>query len=100
MGIRFSKSISLSKLFRVTISKGGFSASVGVPGYRKTISKKGVTTTWTLPRTGLSYRTYARQKAKPNPTIAKGPTLHRIRYFGVLTAVLACALIFWKFHGY
>jgi Protein of unknown function (DUF4236) len=53
MGFRFSKSKSFGKIFRLTVSKGGVSASVGVPGYRKTFSKRGVTTTVSVPHTGL-----------------------------------------------
>jgi hypothetical protein len=57
MGFRFSKSKSFGKIFRVTVSKGGVSASVGVPGYRKTLTKRGVTTTLSIPHTGLSHTT-------------------------------------------
>jgi Protein of unknown function (DUF4236) len=57
MGFRFSKSKSFGKIFRITLSKGGVSASVGVPGYRKTFSKRGVTTTVSIPHTGLSHST-------------------------------------------
>ena len=56
MGIRFSKSIKISKFLRLNISKSGIGFSVGNKIFRIGISPKGILRkTITLPKTGLSY---------------------------------------------
>ncbi|MBQ9245787.1 DUF4236 domain-containing protein [bacterium] len=56
MGLRFRKSISIGKLFRVNFSKSGIGYSFGIPGARISRSAKGdVKTTYSIPGTGISY---------------------------------------------
>lgn len=65
MGFRFRKSIKYGP-FRITATKSGISASVGVKGARisKTASGK-TTTTLSIPGTGISYvSTFGKKKTK------------------------------------
>ena len=56
MGLNFRKSIQLIPGVKLNLSKSGASISAGVPGFRKSINTKGqVTTTASLPGTGLYY---------------------------------------------
>ena len=56
MGIRFRKSISFGKFFRLNLSKSGVSLGVGPPGLNVNIGPRGVRQTVGLPGTGLSYQ--------------------------------------------
>ena len=56
MGIRFRKSISFGKFFRLNLSKSGVSLGVGPPGLNMNIGPRGVRQTIGLPGTGLSYQ--------------------------------------------
>ena len=42
MGLRFRKSLKLSKFLRINLSKSGISLSGGLPGARASINNKGV----------------------------------------------------------
>ena len=56
MGLRFRKSISIGKFFRINFSKSGIGYSFGIPGARISRSAKGDTkTTYSIPGTGISY---------------------------------------------
>ena len=56
MGLRFRKSISIGKFFRINFSKSGIGYSFGIPGARISRSAKGETkTTYSIPGTGISY---------------------------------------------
>lgn len=56
MGFRYRKSINLGGGVHLNLSKSGVGASVGVRGFRHTLSPRGYTrTTTSLPGTGLSY---------------------------------------------
>lgn len=58
MGLRFRKSISIIPGVKVDFGKTGMSVSAGVPGFSKTVHTSGrVTTSVSLPGTGLSYVT-------------------------------------------
>lgn len=58
MGFRFHKSIRLGNGARLNLSRGGFGVSFGVPGLRYSVHSSGRrTTSASLPRTGVSYRT-------------------------------------------
>jgi len=64
MGFRFRKSFG-NRFFKTTISKSGISYSAGVPGFRKTKLANGKTrTTYSIPKTGLSYVTDEKQNNK------------------------------------
>ena len=66
MGLNFRKSITVGKFFRINLSKSGVSYSVGIPGYRKTVTSKGdLRTTVSIPGTGISHTT----TQKPPATI-------------------------------
>ncbi len=56
MGIRFRKSISLGKFFRLNLSKSGVSFGVGPPGLNVNIGPRGVRQTVGLPGTGVYYQ--------------------------------------------
>ncbi|HAH97674.1 MAG TPA: hypothetical protein DF292_11985 [Firmicutes bacterium] len=54
MALRFRKSFSLGKLFKVNLSKSGIGVSAGVPGFRMSLSPKGkVRRTVSIPGTGI-----------------------------------------------
>lgn len=55
MGLRFRKSINLG-IFRINFSKTGLGFSLGIPGFRKTLTaNKKVRTTFNIPGTGISW---------------------------------------------
>lgn len=57
MGFYYRKSVSLGP-FRVNVSKSGVGVSAGTKGFRTGVSAKGRRyTTFSLPGTGLGYRT-------------------------------------------
>ncbi len=57
MGFYYRKSIGVGP-FRVNVSKSGVGYSVGGPGFRTGVSSRGKKyTTFSLPGTGLGYRT-------------------------------------------
>lgn len=56
MGLRFRKSISFGKFFRLNLSKSGVSLGVGPRGLNINIGPRGVRQTVGLPGTGLYYQ--------------------------------------------
>jgi hypothetical protein len=61
MGFSYRKSIRLGP-FRVNLSKSGVGGSIGTRGVRTTVTPSGRRyTTFSLPGTGLSYRTDGKQ---------------------------------------
>ena len=56
MGLRFRKSISFGKFFRLNLSKSGVSMGVGPPGLNVNIGPRGVRQTIGLPGTGVYYQ--------------------------------------------
>jgi hypothetical protein len=56
MGIRFRKSISIGKFFRLNLSKSGVSLGMGPRGLNVNIGPRGVRQTVGLPGTGLYYQ--------------------------------------------
>jgi hypothetical protein len=55
MPFRFRKILSFGKGFRLNLSKGGISSSIGKPGATLNFGKRGVRPTVGLPGTGLSF---------------------------------------------
>ncbi len=55
MPIRFRKTFKLFPGFRINLSKGGISASIGGRGHSVSIGKRGVRPTVGIPGTGVSY---------------------------------------------
>lgn len=66
MALHYRRSRKIAPGIRATVSKSGGSLSFGGKGYRKTVSSRGVTTTYGIPGTGL----YSRQ-TKSWKTIAR-----------------------------
>ncbi len=56
MGIRFRKSISFGKFFRLNLSKSGVSLGVGPPGLNVNVGPRGLRQTVGLPGTGVYYQ--------------------------------------------
>ena len=56
MSLRFRKSISFGKFFRLNLSKSGVSLGVGPPGLNVNIGPRGVRQTIGLPGTGVYYQ--------------------------------------------
>jgi len=56
MGLRFRKSISFGKFFRLNLSKSGVSLGMGPPGLNVNIGPRGVRQTIGLPGTGVYYQ--------------------------------------------
>lgn len=105
MGLRYRKSVS-SGPFRVTASKSGLSASVGVPGLRFTKTSGGATrATVSAPGTGVSFSTQTgggSGSASPSggeSSSGKGPNRWDSK-FGKFVKVMAvytivfCAIVF------
>lgn len=105
MGLRYRKSTSRGP-FRVTASKSGLSASVGVPGFRLTKTSGGATrATVSAPGTGVSFSTQTgggSGSASPSgkgSLSGKGPNRWDskfgkfVKVMGIFTAVL-CVLTF------
>lgn len=66
MGLRFHKSLKLSSLLKVNLSKSGASLSVGKRGATINIGSKGIKNTVGLPGSGFSYSQYkSYNKLKP-----------------------------------
>ena len=56
MGLRFRKSISFGKFFRLNLCKSGVSLGMGPPGLNVNIGPRGVRQTIGLPGTGVYYQ--------------------------------------------
>lgn len=56
MGLRFRKSISLGKFFRLNLSKSGASLGIGPRGLNINVGPRGIRKTIGIPGTGLSYQ--------------------------------------------
>lgn len=56
MGLRFRKSISIGKFFRLNLSKSGVSVGVGPRGLNVNLGPRGVRQTIGLPGTGVYYQ--------------------------------------------
>ena len=70
MGLRFSRRITIFPGFRLNISRGGLSASIGPRGASITIGPRGTYANVGMPGTGISYRQRldgkpAKPKARP-----------------------------------
>lgn len=55
MPFRFRKIFSLGKGFRINLSKGGISSSIGKPGATLNIGKRGARPTFSVPGSGFSF---------------------------------------------
>lgn len=90
MPFRFRKIISFGKGFRLNLSKGGVSSSIGTPGFTLNLGKRGVRPTISAPGTGLSYTpsqaAASRGKAKPNQNLTTNCLV------GVISLALICII--------
>ena len=93
MGMRFRKSIKISKATRINLSKSGVGFSTGVKGYRESIGPSGVRTTATLPGTGIGYETRTGYKRKSEDSQIIGNIPIRLTVGGI-TVLLAVILYF------
>ena len=77
MGLRYRKSIHVSKYFRINISKSGIGYSYGIPGARITHSANGrVSSTVGIPGTGLSHTTTVKKApSKTNSRVTSPSTV-------------------------
>jgi hypothetical protein len=93
MGLRFRKSISLGKFFRLNLSKSGISLGVGPPGLNVNIGPRGLRQTVGLPGTGVYYQE-SHQWPK-SPDVAPSATSHEASNseLGWKIIVIALALI-------
>ena len=99
MGLRFRKSISLGKLFRLNLSKSGVSLGVGPPGLNVNIGPRGVRQTVGLPGTGLSYQ--ETHQWPKSPDVAPAATSQEVnnsalgwKVIGIVLAGLALLVYF------
>ena len=99
MGIRFRKSISFGKFFRLNLSKSGVSLGVGPPGLNVNIGPRGVRQTIGLPGTGLSYQeTHQWPKStevtpEPSPQEASNSELGW-KIIGIALAIIVLVVFF------
>ncbi len=78
MGLRFRKTVKLSKGSKVNIAKTGLSVSLGGRGHSLNLGKNGPTATVGIPGTGLSYRqkigsTHSSHKNNQKPINTSSP---------------------------
>lgn len=87
MGWRFRRSFRIAPGLRLNMGKSGFtSISVGGRGATLNVGKRGTTSTFSLPGTGLSY-----QHRHKTPSSAQPPTVPAGPVSGRTVAVRACA---------
>lgn len=92
MGLRFRKSISFGKFFRLNLSKSGVSLGVGPRGLNVNIGPRGVRETVGLPGTGLYYQeSYSWPKS---PDVAPAPTEQEAGNAELGWKVIGIALVF------
>ena len=99
MGIRFQKSISLGKFFRLNFSKSGVSIGVGPRGLNVNMSPRGVRETIGLPGTGIYYQESHRwpksSEGVPLANSAEGNgSGFGLKIFGAFVAIIAIAAFF------
>lgn len=70
MGLRFRKTLRITKFLRINLSKGKPSVSVGCPGATLNFRGQDVTGTVGIPGSGLSYRQRLRRATYELPTAA------------------------------
>ena len=74
MGIKFHKSVKISKGSRINISKSGVGFSTGTKGARASFGPSGTRTTFTAPGTGLSYESrsgkFSSSKSTSDPDVS------------------------------
>lgn len=86
MGIRFRKSLKLSKHTRVNIGKNGIGYSIGTKGFRLSLGSDGkVRKTHSIPGTGISYTNTFSDISTPRPT---RPTPNILTFVLVLSAAI------------
>lgn len=72
MGIRFRKSIKVAPGVRVNVGKKGVGVSIGGKGFTKSINSSGrVTTSMSVPGTGISYVSTKNMNSDKSKTSAK-----------------------------
>ena len=72
MGFRFKKSFNIGKNFKINLSKSGIGYSFGIKGFRIGKTAKGKTEkTFSLPGTGLSYKTIKKENGLTNTKKSK-----------------------------
>lgn len=67
MGLRFRKSVSFGRFFRLNFSGSGVSLGLGPRGANINVSRRGVRQTIGVPGTGLSYQTFSKWPESPPP---------------------------------
>lgn len=79
MSLRFRRSMSIGKLFKINFSKSGIGFSAGVPGFRVSVGADGkVRRTVGLPGTGISHTEVIGGK-KADPAVRRcGACGHRL----------------------
>lgn len=76
MGTRFRKSIKVAPGIKLNVNKNSVSLTAGVKGYHKTINSKGtVTTSASIPGTGLSYVDTKTSKIRTSTSSPSGQTV-------------------------
>lgn len=76
MGTRFRKSIKVAPGIKLNVNKSSVSLTAGVKGYHKTINSKGtVTTSASIPGTGLSYVDTKTSKSRTSASSPSGQTV-------------------------
>ncbi len=91
MGFRFRKSIKLGKGVRLNLGKKSVGLSFGGKGFRTSInSKRGITSTLSIPGTGISYITTSKKPGrKPSHNMQK----NKISIGKILLVLAAISLL-------
>ena len=90
MGFRFRRRIKIMPGLWLNLSKSGVSTSVGGHGLTTNIKGDKVTTTTSLPGTGISYRsTASKHQDAERPEDAPAPPEGKVHWLLVLTLIVA-----------
>jgi len=88
MPFRFRKIFSLGKGFRINLSKGGLSTSLGKPGATLNIGKRGARPTFGIPGSGLSFTPSQGQAGGTKPANA---AMNAIVF--LVSGILICIIV-------
>lgn len=97
MGLRFRKSVSLGKFFRLNLSKSGVSLGIGPRGLNVNVGPRGIRKTIGIPGTGLSYQessSWPKSSPAPEQTYSRAPDAESNSGGGALAIIVVVIVIF------
>lgn len=98
MGLKFRKSFKVVPGVRVNVGKTRSSVSLGGKGITTNVSKRGVKTTVSIPKTGLSYSTKThskKHKGLKEAEVSKPEGTQNSSFFELLVGTILWGVIIW-----